>query len=240
MLHSQSWIIPTSLCCCQRILSISPRAVHCSSEERLNLLRGNSAQLQFVMRERLLLLYAESSMERCVMSKHTGISVALHLNAAKKILLPLVHSFSLWWANAARHSPPFPNKYRRQCQTNTLFVQRQHFVYENITTIKHKATTKKQSQPKMKKQTNKSTIVQFFSFLNLFFSVWIFNRQLVAGPSRVLAWVWVLTQQLVPALAHRKTLVTSHCPLYQGPLSIRSFKGYTVLHFMSAGQSHTT
>lgn len=104
----------------------------------------------------------------------------------------------------------FPNKYTQQCQTNILFVQRQHFVYENITTIKQKATTKKkQSQPKNEKQTKKSTIVQFLSLMNLFsslgLSVWFFQGQLVAVPSRVApAWVCsaLLTQKLVPALAN--------------------------------------
>jgi len=89
-------------------------------------------------------------------------------------------------------------------------VQWQHFVYENRTTIKLKATTKKkQSQPKMKNKQTKSTIVQFFRFMTLLsssgLSVWFFLGQLVAAPSRVapaLVCSALLTQKLVPALAN--------------------------------------
>lgn len=119
--------------------SLSPHAVHCSSEEHLNLLRGKFSGAAV---HDLLPLYAESSMERCIMSKHTGISVALHLNGATMIFLPPVHPLPTLMGKRCP-TLAFPNKYTQQCQTNILFVQRQHFVYENITTIKHKATTKK-------------------------------------------------------------------------------------------------
>lgn len=72
--------------------SLPPRCSLFFSEEHLNLLRGEFSGAAV---HDLLPLYAESSMERCIMSKHTGISVALHLNGATIIFLPPVHSFPL-------------------------------------------------------------------------------------------------------------------------------------------------
>lgn len=62
--------------------------------------------------------------------------------------------------NTARH--PLPTQ---QCQTNILFVQRQQFVYENITTIKQSNTKKRKKKTKNKKYN--SAIFQFSEALLL-------------------------------------------------------------------------